>query len=218
MSSAPPGASPAEAGFAMPAEWETHEATWLAWPHNRYDWPGKLNPVQWTFAEMVRKLAPGEMVHVLVNDARWEQRAVSMLRRVGASVEHVRFFRIPTNRSWTRDYGPVFVRDALGDPAVVDFRFNAWAKYPNWHKDDRVAAEVARRLGLPLLPAEAQGRPFVLEGGAIDVNGEGMLLTTEECLLHPSRQQRNPELDREQVTEALQRLLGAQQVGWLGRG
>lgn len=213
--------TPAALGFRMPAEWERHEATWIGWPHNPADWPGKFAPIPWVYGEIVRKLAPGEMVRILVNSTTHEASARRSLSRPGVDLAGVEFFRIPTDRGWTRDSGPIFVRrdrPRRGELAIVRFRFNAWACYPNWHKDDAVPERVARALGLRLFHAEVNSRGFVLEGGSIDVNGRGTLLTTEECLLDPATQVRNPGLSREETEAALRAYLGVTNVLWLGRG
>jgi agmatine deiminase len=205
----------------MPAEWEAHEATWISWPHNRRDWPGKFAPIPWVYGEIVRHIGPGERVRVLVNSAGQETRARRLLTRIGANLPGVEYFRIPTDRSWTRDFGPMFVRrEGGGRPelAVVRFRFNGWAKYPNWRRDNRVAERVARRLGYRVFPARIGAREIVLEGGSIDVNGRGSLLTTEECLLDPEVQARNPGLGRADLETVFARYLGATNILWLGRG
>jgi agmatine deiminase len=211
---------PAARGFRLPAEWEPHEATWLGWPHNLTDWPGKFAPIPWVYGEIVRKLAPGEIARLLVNSPAHEAQARRLLGRVGVDLARVEFFRIPTNRGWTRDFGPHFVKREKPRPhvAIVDFAFNAWAKYPDWKKDNRVAARVARALGCPLFPARVKGRNFVLEGGSIDVNGRGTLLTTEECLLDPTVQVRNPGFTRTDMEAALRGQLGVTNVVWLGKG
>ncbi|PYQ52095.1 MAG: agmatine deiminase [Acidobacteria bacterium] len=202
------------------AEWEPHEATWIAWPHNTSDWPGKFAPIPWVYGEVVRWLARGETVRILVRSAADEARARRLLARVGAPEARIEFFRVPTDRGWTRDFGACFVRhrSARAGLAIARFRFNAWAKYPQWRKDDAVPPRLARALGLPLLPVTAQGRDVVLEGGAIDGNGAGALLTTEECLLDPAVQVRNPGLSRRDMEKVLAQSLGVTQVIWLGRG
>jgi len=209
--------TPAALGFSMPAEWEPHEATWLAWPHNPADWPDKLDTIRWVYAEMARKLAPGEIVRMMVRSAAEEQMARRYLQRAGADISRVEFIRHPTNRSWTRDSGPVFVR-RNGESAIVHFHFNAWAKYPDWQKDRRVPDTAARLLGKTLFRARCQGREFVLEGGGIDVNGCGTLITTEECYLDPQVQVRNPGLGREDYEKAFRDYLGATNILWLGAG
>lgn len=206
----------------MPAEWGRHEATWLAWPHNTSDWPGKFGPIPWVYGEIVRRIAPGERVDLLVNSAAHESKARRVLEKVGAPLEKVRFHRFPTNRIWTRDYGPIFVRSETGGVAIARFRFNAWAKYPDWRRDDRVPARAAKCCKMRLLPvrAEMRGmkRDVVLEGGSIDVNGAGTILTTEECLLDPTIQVRNPGLDRAGYERVFAGALGARNTIWLGKG
>lgn len=216
------GALPRELGFRMPAEWERHEATWIAWPHNASDWPGKFGAIPWVYVEIVRLLAECERVHILVKDAALEQRARTMLERGGARLERVSFHRWATNRVWLRDSGPIFVRNAEGEVAVTDWRFNAWAKYDDWKLDDRNPERVAKLLGMKrwqptVTLASGREQRLVLEGGSIDVNGAGALLTTEECLLSEV-QQRNPGVTREQLEQALHDYLGVEQVIWLGRG
>jgi agmatine deiminase len=204
----------------MPAEWEPHHATWLGWPHNLTDWPGKFQPIPWVYGEIVRKLAPGELVRIIVNDRAHEDRARRVLARVGVDPERVEYFHFPTNRGWTRDFGPIFVKrqGSRAGKAIVGFGFNAWAKYHDWSLDARVPGLAAERLGLELLETGERGRPFVLEGGSIDVNGRGTLLTTEECLLDPAVQIRNPGVARADVERVLGEKLGATNVIWLGKG
>ena len=199
-------------GYRMPAEWEPHEATWIAWPHNRADWPGRFAPIPWVYAEIVRKLSRVEKVRILVEDGAAEARARGVLRKADASMEAVEFFPCPTNRVWTRDYGPIFVKNRRGEAAVTGWRFNAWAKYDDWRQDAAVPATLAGRLGLPLFRPD-----MVLEGGSIDVNGAGLLLTTEECLLSPV-QQRNPGMSRRRIERHFRDYLGIARAIWLNRG
>jgi agmatine deiminase len=222
--------TPVELGFSMPAEWEPHEATWLGWPHNPTDWPGKLDAIRWVYGEMVRKIAPGELVRILVNNKAHEKLARSYLERAEADLRKVQFIIHPTNRGWTRDTGPIFVRrgsrkdrklrskNHKSDTAIVHFHFNAWAKYPDWQKDTKVPQTAARILRKGLFNAERGGKDFVIEGGGIEVNGKGTLLTTEECYLHPRVQVRNPGLGRRDFEETLKRYLGVTNVLWLAAG
>lgn len=217
-----PTATPRELGYRMPAEWDRHEATWLAWPHNPEDWPGKFQPIPWLYAEIVRLLAAHERVHLIVQDAKEESRAKGVLRRADADLAQVTFHQWPTDRVWTRDSGPIFIRNREGRVAITNWKFNAWAKYDDWHLDDQVPERVAGVLGLPqwrptIALADGSERRLVLEGGSIDTNGEGILLTTEECLLSEV-QQRNPGVSREPLERVLRDFLGIDQVIWLGRG
>jgi len=206
----------------MPAEWSPHAATWIAWPHNPADWPGKFQPIPWVFAEIVRHLSRVERVHILVNDLTAERRAASILRRGGANLARLHFHHWPTDRVWLRDSGPIFVKDAQGNLAVTNWKFNAWAKYSNWHLDDQIPHRVAQLYHIPEIKPEIDGHRIVLEGGSIDTNGAGVLLTTEECLLSEV-QQRNPGLGDETTTQrlletAFRDYLGIHQTLWLPRG
>jgi agmatine deiminase len=212
--------TPAALGFRMPAEWEPHEATWLAWPHNTRDWPGKFATIPWVYGEIVRKLVEGERVRLLVHSAAQDKQARRVLERVGADARRVELIRCATNRGWTRDTGPVFVRKDGPPPelAIARFHFNAWAKYADWQRDAKIPALAARRLELRVFPAVRAGRPVVLEGGSIDVNGRGTVITTEECLLDQEVQARNPGMSRTEIERVLRETLGARHVLWLGRG
>lgn len=200
----------------MPAEWDRHEATWLGWPHNRSDWPGKIAPIPWVYGEMIRRIAPGETVRLLVN-TRTKAQAQRILQRVGVDANQIEYFTIPTNRGWTRDTGPLFVRKG-NEVAIARFRFNAWAKYSDWKKDDAIPEMVSRKLAIPAIPATIGEKDFVLEGGSIDVNGRGTLLTTEECLLDPVVQVRNPGFGKSEIEHALHENLGVTNILWLKKG
>jgi agmatine deiminase len=210
---------PAVPGFTMPAEWEPHEATWLAWPHNTGDWPGKIQAVGWVYGEMIRKIAAGEKIRLLVRHERDRQVARALLRQVGVNLTRIQFVTHATNRGWTRDTGPVFVKStATSETAIVHFHFNGWAKYKNWRKDATVPETAARLLRKRLFHAQAGDRPFTIEGGGIELNGRGTLLSTEECYLHPRIQVRNPGLGRAEIEEALRQYLGVTNVFWLAKG
>ena len=218
--SAKPSSTLSEQGFQMPAEWERHEATWLAWPHHPTDWPGKLTTIQWVYGEIVRRLAPDERVRILVRSSEESTRVRRLLGRIGVESERVELFRVPTDRGWVRDCGPIFLRRhaSRGCIAVARFRFNAWARYNDWRKDDRVPERVAKALDFKLLPVTLNGRDIVLEGGSIDLNGRGTLISTEECLLDPKTQVRNPGLGRQDYESIFRDNLDATNVLWLGRG
>ena len=276
-----------QSDYFLPAEWESHEATWLAWPHKASDWPGKLPAIHWVYGEIVRKLAVGEKVRILVDSPAVEHRARSVLRAARADMTQVEFFRISTDRGWMRDSGPIFLRRAATGAAttspaatgsaatgagatgagatsagatgaaaaasttrrpkttshgqqqeqhrgntidrgksqgrndslvVADFHFNGWAKYADWKRDRLVPRRVSRMLGLPLVSVEQRGRKVVLEGGGVDVNGRGTVLTTEECYLDQQVQVRNPGFTRDDYQAVFRRYLGASNVLWLGRG
>ena len=213
--------TPRQIGYRMPAEWEPHEATWLAWPHNPEDWPGKFQAIPWLYAEIVRLLTAHERVHLLVQDEKEQRRAISILDRAHATLEKVSFHQWPTDRVWTRDSGPIFVRNQQGQVAITNWRFNAWAKYSDWHLDDQLPARAAELLSLPewqpTIDINDEQRRLVLEGGSIDSNGQGTMLTTEECLLSQV-QQRNPGVSREQLEQAFSDYLGMDLVIWLARG
>jgi agmatine deiminase len=208
--------------YRMPAEWAPHAATWIAWPHNPEDWPGKFQPIPWVYAEIVRHLSRVEDVHILVNDLAAERRATNILRRGGANLARTHFHHWPTDRVWLRDSGPIFVKNAQGNLAATNWKFNAWAKYDNWHHDDLVPHHIAKLYGIPEIKPEidlGEGKlhRIVLEGGSIDTNGAGILLTTEECLLSDI-QQRNPGVTRAQLEQAFHDYLGINQTLWLHRG
>ena len=205
--------TPAQLGFRLPAEWEPHAATWLAWPHERSDWPGKFAPVPWVYGDIVRRLAQVEKVRILVQDSATEKSARRVLAKCAANGNAVEFIRQSTNRSWTRDYCPIFVRNPRGEVAITNWIFNGWAKYDNWREDNRVPASLAKRLKM------RQFEPrIVLEGGSIDANGAGLLLTTEECLLSETVQVRNPGLDRADLERYFADYLGIRRTIWLKKG
>ena len=209
----------------MPAEWAPHESTWLAWPHFRGDWPGKFEPIPWVYAEIVRNLTHHERVDLIVTNAEAEKRARKTLKLANALNSNIRFHRWPTNRVWTRDSGCTFVCGAPAGGAqqssaglqAIKWRFDAWAKYPNYRHDEKIGSLMAKASHAEEIRAQQGRTRVVLEGGSIDVNGEGMLLTTEECLLSKV-QQRNPGFRREDYERVFATYLGIKKVIWLGRG
>jgi len=242
----------------MPAEWERHEATWLAWPHFKDDWPGKFEPIPWVYAEIIRHLARHERVELIVNDVASEKRARKVLNRANALSNNIRFHRWPTDRVWTRDSGCTFVigkgrvgakalvrpdraivpgdlssrgkldRSRANDPAqsrnllssalaAITWRFNAWAKYPNYQHDAKISGLMAWAVGASAIAPSCRKESVTLEGGSIDSNGQGTLLTTEECLLSKI-QQRNPGMKRKDYERIFAEYLGIKNVIWLGSG
>jgi agmatine deiminase len=237
--------------YRMPAEWEPHAATWLAWPHYKPDWPGKFDPIPWVYAEIIRYLSRNERVELIVKDAAAEKLAGKTLQRAHALNSNVHFHRWPTDRVWTRDSGCAFVwpcgadtpvrqepaakapassKAASGRPqakpsqtstpselAAIKWQFNAWAKYPNWKRDEKIGSLMARTAGAREIPASFGKKRVVLEGGSIDVNGRGSLITSEECLL--SRvQQRNPGMKKQDYEKIFAQYLGVSNVVWIGSG
>jgi len=237
--------------YRMPAEWEPHAATWLAWPHYKLDWPGKFEPIPWVFAEIIRYLSRNERVELVVKDAAAEKLARKTLQRAHALNDKVGFHRWPTDRIWTRDSGCAFVQPCGADTSVrqgprakapvssrtvsaplqsmpsqgstlsglaaVKWRFNAWAKYPNWKRDEKIGGLMAQAAGASEIQAVFGKKRVVLEGGSIDVNGRGSLITTEECLL--SRvQQRNPGMKKTDYEKVFAEHLSASNVIWIGSG
>jgi agmatine deiminase len=224
-------AAPAVSGVRMPAEWAPHAATWLAWPHYHGDWPGKFEPIPWVYTEIIRNLARHERVELIVNDAAAERQIRKLLDRANAALENVRFHRWPTNRGWLRDSGCIFVvpaepgfarPDSRGrlsphELRAANFRFNAWAKYSNYRHDAKISALMSAVARAEKILPFSHERRVVLEGGSIDVNGRGTILTTEECLLSKV-QQRNPGMSRKDYEKMFADYLGAPHVIWLGRG
>ena len=221
---------PSSWGYRMPAEWERHDSSWLAWPHFRGDWPGKFESIPWVYAEIIRHLSRHERVDLIVNNAGSEKRARKTLKLANALNKNVRFHTWPTNRVWTRDSGCTFVTkragmDASSVPAersstalqAIKWRFTAWAKYSNYRHDGKINSLMAKAAHAEGRPAQHHDSRVILEGGSIDVNGAGTLLTTEECLLSKI-QQRNPGFRREDYEQVFANYLGIRKVIWLGQG
>jgi agmatine deiminase len=225
--------APSNPRYRMPAEWEPHASTWLAWPHYRSDWPGKFEPIPWVYAEIIRHLGQYERIDLIVNDAASEKQARKVLTKANAMGENITFHRWPTDRVWTRDSGCTFTItthhvDAGDSPAqpwprssqtlaAIKWRFNAWAKYSNYQHDEKIGSRMAKAArARESRPAHGKSR-LVLEGGSIDVNGHGTLLTTEECLLSKT-QQRNPSMSRKDYEKLFSEYLGIKNVIWLNFG
>ena len=202
----------------LPAEWEPQQATLLCFPHNGNDWPGKYEVIKWAFIELIRKVAEFERVLLVVKNEELQQRITRMLKQAHANTKQVRFILQNTNRSWMRDSGPIVVQRSDGKREALQFRLNGWAKYPNHRLDWQVPPAVAKSLKVPVTEVCYQGRPVVLEGGAIEVNGKGTLITTEECLLDQKTQVRNPGFTKEDYAAIFKEYLGVTNVIWLGDG
>ncbi|MBI1739905.1 MAG: agmatine deiminase family protein [Acidobacteriales bacterium] len=212
---------PSALGYRMPAEWEPHQSTWLAWPHFRDDWPGKFEPILWVYAEIIRNLARHERVDLIVNGAESERHARAALEKADALSDNVRFHPWRTDRVWTRDSGCIFLKrtaeEGNSELLALDFEFNAWAKYPNYKFDAKLGKRMAKAASARVVQPFSGQHRVVFEGGSIDVNGYGTLLTTEECLLSTT-QQRNPPMDRMAYEQMFADYFGIQTVIWLGEG
>lgn len=202
----------------LPAEWEKHQTTLLCFPHDGKDWPGKYQAIKWTFVDLIKKMAKFEPVLLAVKNVEFEKSVSIMLERAHVDIDNVHFVHIDTNRSWMRDSGPIVVKTKEDSREAIEFRFNAWAKYKNYKKDIRIPQAIAEALNIPLVKAVYKGKPVVLEGGAIDVNGCGTLITTEECLLDQSIQTRNKGFSKADYEYIFKEYLGVSNSIWLGEG
>lgn len=201
----------------FPAEWEKQQGMLLCFPHNGKDWPGKYEAVQWAFVEFIKKVAAFETVYLVVADENQKEKVQTMLEMAHVSADSISYILYKTNRSWMRDSGPIIVYNG-SEREALNFNFNGWAKYKNIQLDKLVPEKVATHLGLPLTQVVYKGKPVIVEGGAIDVNGRGTLLTSEECLLHPDIQVRNAGFTKEDYEAVFKEYLGVTNVIWLGDG
>lgn len=201
----------------FPAEWETQQGVLLCFPHNGSDWPGKFGAIQWAFVEYIKKITPHETVFLVVANGYVQQKVIEMLEIAHVDIDRISFVLHKTNRSWMRDSGPIIVKNGTTNEAL-NFNFNGWAKYHNWQLDKHVPKKVAEHLQIPLTQVVYKGRKVVLEGGALEVNGQGTLITSEECLLHPSIQVRNPGFTKQDYEAVFKEYLGVTNVIWLADG
>ncbi len=201
----------------LPAEWEKQQGMLLCFPHNGNDWPGKYQAIQWAFVEIIKKVTTYEHLYLVVADESLKSKVIDMLQRAHVNLKRVTFIIQKTNRSWMRDSGPIIVKNGT-DREALNFNFNGWAKYSNYRLDKHVPKKVSTALNIPLTQVTFKGKPVVLEGGAIDSNGKGTLLTSEECLLHPSIQVRNPGLTKANYETIFKDFLGITNTIWLGDG
>jgi len=201
----------------FPAEWEKQQGLLLCFPHNGNDWPGKYGAIQWAFVEFIKKVANVEDVFLLVANEKLQEKVIGMLEMAHVKTSNVSFIIQKTNRSWMRDSGPIIVKNKNRREAL-NFNFNGWAKYSNFQLDKLVPSKVAEFLNIPLTQAIYKGKPVILEGGAIDSNGKGTLLTSEECLLHPNIQVRNENFTKADYEAVFKEYLGITNVIWLGDG
>jgi len=208
---------PFQLGYRMPAEWEKHEATWLGWPHNKEDWPGKFLPIPWVYAEIVKRISADENVRILVESKEHQQKAKSVLMSSNVDLKNIEFFQFKTDRGWLRDSSPAFIKNKE-QVAAVGFKFNGWAKYQNYKNDTKLHEFISSKFGLLKFIPEHSGNQIVLEGGSMDINGKGTLITTEECLLDEKIQTRNPNLTKKNYEEVFKNYLGITNVFWLNKG
>ncbi len=203
--------------WIFPAEWEQQEGILLCFPHTGSDWPGKYKAIQWAFVEYIKKITAAETVFLVVASNELKQKVSTMLHTAHVNLKQVSFIIHKTNRSWMRDSGPIIVKSGKARKAL-NFNFNGWAKYTNYKLDKHIPEQVAKHLNIPLEQAKYKGKPIVLEGGAIDVNGKGTLITSEECLLHPNIQVRNHGFTKADYETIFKTYLGVTNVIWLDKG
>jgi agmatine deiminase len=204
--------------FRLPAEWEYHEATWIGWPNNKRDWPGKFQPIPWVYGEIVIYISRGEKVRIIVQSKEHQLKAEQVLKSVNADLNNVEFYKLETDRNWLRDAGPQFVKNNQNETVLINFKFNAWTKYDNYKLDAKISAMISKKLKLDLIKAEHQKKEVVLEGGSIDYNGLGTIITTEECLMDNEVQVRNKNFSKKDYEDVFNKYLGATNVIWLNKG
>lgn len=204
--------------YRIPAEFEYHEATWIGWPNNKQDWPGKFQPIPWVYGEIVRYLSRGEKVRIIVQSKEHQQKAEQILKSVQADTSNVEFYKLETDRNWLRDAGPQFVKNNKNETVLINFKFNAWAKYDNYKLDAKIPGMISKKLKLDLIKAEQKKNLVVLEGGSIDYNGLGTIITTEECLMDNETQVRNPGFTKKDYEDVFKKYFGVTNVIWLNKG
>ncbi len=205
-------------GYFLPAEWEKQEAVWIAWPHNKNDWPGKFTPIKWVYCEIVKAIIPGEKVRIIVNSEKQKSEAERILKLSGAFSEDMEFIKFSTDRGWLRDISPVYVKTKSNKIEQVSFKFNAWAKYDDYKKDEKLPGFISKKFNIKNTDAIYKNRKVVLEGGSIDTNGKGVLITTKECLLDEEVQVRNKGFSEKDYEEVFRKYLGIKKVIWLNKG
>lgn len=201
----------------LPAEWEKHDCTIICWPHNKNDWPGKFTPIPWVYAEIVKHILPGEKVYIIVQNKTQQLKVEKILHRADVPLDNIRFIFLQTDRGWLRDSSPSFVKVAEKTKAIR-FQFNGWAKYNNWQMDKSIPKTICKKLSLECLDAEYQSKKIVLEGGSIDCNGQGILITTEECLMDSKVQVRNPGFSKNDYENIFKNYFGIKKIIWLAKG
>lgn len=204
--------------YRLPAEWEHHEATWIGWPANKEDWPGKFSPIPWVYAEIVRHISRNEKIRIIVQSRQHQAKAEFVLKSVRTNLSNVEFYILKTNRNWLRDAAPQFVKDNIGNTILINFGFNAWAKYDNYKLDANISKMISEKFNLLRIETLHKNRHVVLEGGSIDYNGKGTIITTEECLLDSETQVRNTDFSKSDYEYVFRKYLGAKNIIWMNRG
>ena len=203
--------------FNLLPEWTNHVATWIGWPYNKSDWPGKFSPIPYVYAEIAKYISRGEKVRIFVQSTEHKLKAEKVLKDSDVSLSNFEFYLRKTDRGWLRDSGPMFVREGE-ETVALDFKFNAWAKYDDYKLDDKIPSFISNKFNLKRIIAEHNEKQVVMEGGAIDHNGKGTLITTEECLLDEKVQTRNPGFTKQDYFEIFKKYFGVSNVIWLGKG
>ena len=203
---------PKDLGYYFPAEWEKHDATWLSWPHKEESWPGKINSIYPIYAQFINAVSKGEKVRINVANEAMKNQAIQWLQKTDVDFNQIEFFLFPTNDAWCRDHGPAFLLNKnTKQKAIIDWGYNAWGgKYPPYDLDDVIPTKIAEHYNLPLF-----NPGIVMEGGSVEFNGNGTVLTTTACLLNKNR---NPHLNQQQIEDYLIQYYGMEQVLWIGDG
>lgn len=204
--------------YRLPAEFEEHEATWIGWPNNKEDWPGKFQPIPWVYGEIVRYISRAEKVRIIVQSKQHQKKAEAVLKSVNTDLTNIEFFKLETDRNWLRDAGPQFVKNEKRETVLINFKFNAWAKYANYKLDAKIPKMISKELKLERIKSEYNGREVVLEGGSIDYNGSGTIITTEECLMDDKVQVRNKGFIKSDYEKVFNKYLGSTNMIWLNKG
>ena len=203
--------------YRMPAEWEKQKSTWIAWPHNKEDWPNKFDLIPTVFAEIISKICKFQKVNILIENKKAKKKINQLLKVFLANTKNISYIVCKTDRVWVRDSFPIFVKNRLNQKALIDWDFNAWAKYKNFSLDNKICNKINNLLKLKSIKPKQNNRRIVLEGGSIDVNGKGLLMTTKECL-QSKIQERNPGIKKKQYENIFNKFLGIKKVLWLSKG
>ena len=203
--------------YRMPAEWEPQKSTWIAWPHNKSDWPGKFNEIPWVFGKIISTLSLDQPVNILVQGNSHKKKVVFILNILGAKIKNIKLIVCKTDRAWARDFLPIFLKDKKNRNILSNWQFNAWAKYKNYRNDNKAYLKVKKFKKMKVISPIHMRKKIVLEGGSIDVNGNGLILTTKQCLLSKV-QQRNKNFKIHDYNQIFNKFFGVRKVIWLNKG